>query len=234
MEKSPLRRLIDKLWEENCKQIDSGHRVLEVGCGRQSHIKEMILLRGAKWTGLDPQATDLATIQGSVSKIPLPNHTFDVVICSQSIEHWYEYITTFEEGLREIFRVLKPGGQVFFDFPIFLHGHPYFMLGNTKKIMSIFNPQFWKIRSQKALKPQISYNTWDGKRRKLLDQWFMEQMIIRDQNGSYIQSVVLEKKDMNLDQWPDAFFKSVMIKMSYLFLQLLRYGCEIVIKNQRK
>lgn len=43
--------------------------------------------------------------EGSASKMPFPNDSFDAVVSTGSIHHWKDPIA----GLNEIFRVLKPG-----------------------------------------------------------------------------------------------------------------------------
>ena len=53
--------------------------------------------------------------------MPYPNNTFDVVLCSMVLH----YVEDFETGLREIYRVLKPGGLAMLPVPMI---HPIHML----------------------------------------------------------------------------------------------------------
>ena len=46
--------------------------------------------------------------------MPLPDNTFDVVLCSMVLH----YVEDFETGLREIYRVLKPGGMAMLPVPM--------------------------------------------------------------------------------------------------------------------
>ncbi|GHO89723.1 class I SAM-dependent methyltransferase [Dictyobacter formicarum] len=45
---------------------------------------------------------------GDVRQLPYPDHSFDVVVSTISLHHWQEL----EQPLRELYRVLQPGGRV--------------------------------------------------------------------------------------------------------------------------
>jgi ubiquinone/menaquinone biosynthesis C-methylase UbiE len=49
----------------------------------------------------------------NVAHLPYPDHTFDFVVSTISMHHWYEL----EQPLRELYRVLRPGGHLWiYDF----------------------------------------------------------------------------------------------------------------------
>lgn len=99
----------------------AGTHVLEVGSGRGGGAKHVAShLMPASYTGMDlaQSAVDLANkihqvpnlkfIQGSAEAIPLPDNSIDVVLNVESC-HAYGSVDQF---LREVKRVLKPGGYL--------------------------------------------------------------------------------------------------------------------------
>lgn len=90
-------------------------RVLDVGCGRKPYRH---LVPASEYVGLEldtPELRDLgaADIYYAGGRFPVPDTSFDAVICSQVIEH----IFTPGDFLAEICRVLRPGGSLLLSAP---------------------------------------------------------------------------------------------------------------------
>ena len=52
---------------------------------------------------------------GNVAQLPYPDHSFDLVVSTISMHHWYEL----EQPLRDLYRVLRPGGRLWiYDFRV--------------------------------------------------------------------------------------------------------------------
>lgn len=99
-------------------------KVLDVGCGG-GFTSEFLASRGALVTGVDPSALSIETAKhhaaqnslqidyrvGVGEKLPLPDKSFDVVVCVDVLEH----VTDLAKVLSEINRVLTPGGLFLFD-----------------------------------------------------------------------------------------------------------------------
>jgi ubiquinone/menaquinone biosynthesis C-methylase UbiE len=50
---------------------------------------------------------------GDVAHLPYPDNSFDVIVSTISMHHWYEL----EQPLRDLYRVLRPGGRLWiYDF----------------------------------------------------------------------------------------------------------------------
>ncbi len=99
-----------------------GRRVLDLGCGTGTY-REPLERRGARWVGLD-LGGPAASVLGDAGRLPFAGGSFDGVLCSAVLEHLPEP----ETMLREIHRVLAPGGRVF-GYVAFLepfHGMSYF------------------------------------------------------------------------------------------------------------
>ena len=104
------RAVIDSLGE-----FGAGARVLEALSG-QGDAGEVLESRGATVVGLDIAAGMLAynrcrlRIQGDATALPFRSRTFDAVVVTGGLHHLTE--STLPRGLREIRRVLRPGGRL--------------------------------------------------------------------------------------------------------------------------
>ena len=115
----------DAIWRKNVRRHASpGMKVLEVGCGPGSFAED---ITGVDLTCLDPSPKMLEVakrrvgnarnsrgekpakfVEAIAESIPLPDDTFDRVFCLFSFRDFQDK----KRGLEEIFRVLKPGGQL--------------------------------------------------------------------------------------------------------------------------
>jgi SAM-dependent methyltransferase len=117
--------------------VGPGTRVLDLGCGAGRHAFEA-LRRGALVTALDTDAGELASVAGMVAAMraagevpdgaaatcvtgdatamPFPAGAFDVIIAAEVLEH----IPADQAALREITRVVAPGGTVAVTVPAWL------------------------------------------------------------------------------------------------------------------
>ena len=98
--------------------------VLDVGCGGGFSC-EFLAMRGAIATGIDQSPNCIAKAQehaamhqlaiayqhGYAESLPYANDSFDVMLCVDVLEH----VANLQQTLREIHRVLKPGGMFCFD-----------------------------------------------------------------------------------------------------------------------
>jgi hypothetical protein len=94
--RSPIRNCIQAINLEYLDLLHPGDKVLEIGTGAWSPIKENSMMIGYCWFGIDILANymgrpTIANILASVEAIPSPSKSFDWVIASQSMEHWEEY-----------------------------------------------------------------------------------------------------------------------------------------------
>lgn len=99
-------------------------RLLDIGCGAghasfiaAQHVKEVVaydlsekMLAVVNQAAKDHGYLHLITRQGYAEKLPFADNEFDIVISRYSAHHWHDVGCT----LREVRRVLKPGGRVIF------------------------------------------------------------------------------------------------------------------------
>jgi ubiquinone/menaquinone biosynthesis C-methylase UbiE len=104
--------------------VQSGMHLLDCGCGPGSMTlgfaqlvspgtvigvdQEPSQIRVAIATAAQQQITNAEFQTGSIYQLPFPDHKFDAVFCHALLEHLQHPII----ALRELFRVLKPGGVV--------------------------------------------------------------------------------------------------------------------------
>lgn len=109
-------------------RFDNCRTVLDVGCGGGRNL-HYFLSNGFDVYGMDADAGAVAAVQqlsarlapniaadhftvAKVEELPYTDHFFDLAICS-AVLHFAQDHNHFDAMLREIWRVLKPGGFLF-------------------------------------------------------------------------------------------------------------------------
>jgi ubiquinone/menaquinone biosynthesis C-methylase UbiE len=114
--------------------LKAGMRVLDAGCGGGRHLCEAIGKTGVNCVGVDLNWDDLFKTKGflslmdgqqvggwiiaraDVARLPFSDNSFDVVICSEVLEH----VADNKTAVAELIRVLKPLGDLIVTVPRFL------------------------------------------------------------------------------------------------------------------
>jgi len=113
----------DNWVKSQAEQVPEGSRVLDVGAGpaRYRRLFNHCEYRTQDFKGLTPEqaewaeATDYGDIDyvSDISQIPVPDRSFDVVLCTEVLEHVPEPVA----AIREISRILRPGGRLLLTAP---------------------------------------------------------------------------------------------------------------------
>jgi SAM-dependent methyltransferase len=115
----------------------NGHKVLDIGCGSGRHTAEAYRCNGITAIGADRNREDLAAARDRLAyhdrlkvhgggawclaaadalALPFRDQVFDVIVCSEVLEHILDH----QRAMREIVRVLKPGGALVVSVPRWL------------------------------------------------------------------------------------------------------------------
>lgn len=104
--------------------IQPGMQVGDIGCGGQP-LRYLIESCGGEYVGIDVIQNDQETVDiiADISAIPLPEESFDVIVCTEVLEHSFEP----QKALQELSRLLKPSGAILITTPFAypLHEIPY-------------------------------------------------------------------------------------------------------------
>lgn len=83
------------------------YRLLDVGCGQKPY-EPLFAPYVASYTGVDPVDNPRAELKGSVEDLPVEDGSFDVVLCSQVLEHCDDP----SQAISELHRATAPGGRL--------------------------------------------------------------------------------------------------------------------------
>jgi ubiquinone/menaquinone biosynthesis C-methylase UbiE len=159
-------------WVRNqAKQVPAGAKVLDAGAGSCIYrplfahcdylTQDFVALKGEQCRTGDYGQIDYVC---DVTSIPVPNGFFDVVLCTEMLEHVPEPMKV----IAEFSRILKPGGKIILTAPLGsgIHQEPHHYYGGYTpywyekflpeqgftKISIVANAGFFKFYSQESLR----------------------------------------------------------------------------------
>jgi ubiquinone/menaquinone biosynthesis C-methylase UbiE len=112
-------RLIDELELDLVRRYGTGRDVFEAGCGTGLLLAEATRVARSA-VGLDlsksmlgpAQQRGLKVVQGSLTAVPLPDRSVDLVYSMKVLAH----VPPIREALAELARVVRPGGHLLLEF----------------------------------------------------------------------------------------------------------------------
>jgi SAM-dependent methyltransferase len=82
----------------------------------------------------------------------LRGRQFDLIYGASTIEHWHEDLTdreatirAYRQDVRECWRLLRPGGHLLMNAPMFVHGNIWFMRGDAAMVEAFFGDEWSSV-----------------------------------------------------------------------------------------
>jgi SAM-dependent methyltransferase len=115
------RGKIDSLLYSTLDKVPKTHRVLDIGCGTGNQI-HLIRKLGFEVSGIEPAENmralakdmnpEVEILDGDIFDLPFEDHTFDFILALEVLR--YLDNEDILESYRQMLRVLRPGGIIFF------------------------------------------------------------------------------------------------------------------------
>lgn len=118
------RRILTQFVEQICRQVtDRPARILDVGCGTGANLLMLSNYGEAEGVDVSEDALEFCRARGldkvklgAAEELPYEDGTFDLVTAFDVVEHMDDDLA----GLKEMRRVLRPGGRVLLFVPTFM------------------------------------------------------------------------------------------------------------------
>ena len=117
------RRIIESFLERLRKQLGKSPHILDVGCGTGANLEMLAQFGDAEGVDVSPEALAFCrqrglqnVRQGEAEQLPYDDGSFDLVTGLDVVEHLDDDVA----GLREMRRVLRPGGYALLFVPAFM------------------------------------------------------------------------------------------------------------------
>ncbi len=115
------RHYLDRFVAEAAASVPAGSRVLDAGAGDCKYREHFEAHRyeSADFRDSDAPGVEITYVCDLCDRIPVEDGRFDLVVCTQTLEHLPEPA----RALTELARVLEPGGQLWLSAPLYFEEH---------------------------------------------------------------------------------------------------------------
>jgi SAM-dependent methyltransferase len=117
------RQIIESFLARICSSITGQPRILDVGCGTGANLEMLSRFGAAEGIDISHEALSFCRERGlknvrwgEVERIPFEDERFDLVTAFDVVEHLDDDVG----GLKELYRVLRPGGRALLFVPAFM------------------------------------------------------------------------------------------------------------------
>lgn len=170
------------------QRIHLNSKILDIGCGHSDYLQQ-ILKPETDTYGLDIDEYALAKntlikhkVVGSVEAMPFADNFFDIVIMAWVMEH----LENPNKAFMEIFRVLKPGGQLIFLAPNTWNYNIWLIKLVPSKFHDFFTRKLYDRQERDTFKKYYRINSVRQINKILTASGFKCQQLILNGDPSYI------------------------------------------------
>ena len=166
------------------EKFAGGRSLLNIGCGN-GYLERAAQQKNWKVLSVDPDAKSIARLKtqgidarcGMIEALPVNSDSVDVVICTEVLEHLLP--DSMESGLKEIRRILVPGGVLIGTVPwrenladnqVFcphcnktFHRWGHHLSFDESKMRSVLNSYFSVLKIRPVYFPTWNVADWKGK-----------------------------------------------------------------------
>jgi SAM-dependent methyltransferase len=207
-------------------ELDSGSSVLDMGCGEGRHTIGLFIDKQINAFGFDLSIDDLniarsrlddfpvqknddsACIFGlsNINQMPFPDGAYDSVICSEVLEH----VPSPEESIKELIRVLKPGGVLALSVPRFLPEWICWQLSEGYQQMPGGHVRIFKHKALKqlAINEGMSYQSFHWAHGLHSPYWWLQCLFWDNRDNSFL--IKLYHKFLVWDLMKKPFFTKIL------------------------
>ena len=188
----------------NKLEISEGSSVLDMGCGEGRHTIGLFVEKQINAFGFDLSLDDLNIARSrlddfstqsssnsvcvfgvsDISNMPFQDGSYDSVICSEVLEH----VPAPEESIKELIRVLKPGGVLALSVPRFLPEWICWQLSEGYQQMPGGHVRIFKHKTLKQLATNegMSYQGFHWAHGLHSPYWWLQCLFWNNRDSSYL------------------------------------------------
>lgn len=185
-------------------ELDFGSSVLDMGCGEGRHTIGLFVDRQINAFGFDLSFDDLSIAKSrlddfqvqnnpesicafgvsDINNMPFQDGAYDSVICSEVLEH----VPSPEESIKELIRVLKPGGVLALSVPRFLPEWICWQLSEGYQQMPGGHVRIFNHRSLKQLATNegMSYQSFHWAHGLHSPYWWLQCLFWENRDNSFL------------------------------------------------
>tara|TARA_B110001454_G_scaffold23990_1_gene23514 strand:+ start:467 stop:1183 length:717 start_codon:yes stop_codon:yes gene_type:complete len=188
----------------NKLEISEGSSVLDMGCGEGRHTIGLFVEKQINAFGFDLSLDDLNIARSrlddfstqsssnsvcvfgvsDINNMPFKDGSYDSVICSEVLEH----VPAPEESIKELIRVLKPGGVLALSVPRFLPEWICWQLSEGYQQMPGGHVRIFKHKTLKQLATNegMSYQGFHWAHGLHSPYWWLQCLFWNNRDSSYL------------------------------------------------